>query len=172
MLNGQHSSWSRCQSGRSSTGVPQGSTLGPLLFLIYSKDFPNGFNSNVKLSEDDMSLFSVVHNITDPVNLFNSDLSKINEWAAQWKISFNPDPTKQAQEIIFSRKTSQRNHPSLMFNNNIVNLTTVRKHLGMIFDSKLNADQHLQSVFKKISKTVGLLRKFRSILPRTTLITI
>ena len=54
----------------------------------------------------------------------------------------------------------------------LVNLTTVRKHLGMIFDSKLNVDQHLQSGFKKISKTVGLLRKFRGILPRTTLITI
>ena len=51
-----------------------------------------------------------------------------------------------------------------MFNNNTVNLTTVRKHLAMIFDSKLNVDQHLQSVFKKISKTVGLLRKFQGIL--------
>ena len=83
-------------------GVPQWSTLGPLLFLIYSKDLPNGFKLNVKLSEDDMSLFSVFHNINDPVNLFNSDLSKINKWVAQYKISFNPDPTKQAQEIIFS----------------------------------------------------------------------
>ena len=59
-----------------------------------------------------------------------------------------------------------------MFNNNIVNLTTIHKHLGMIFDSKLNVDQHLKSVLKKISKPVGLLRKFQGILPRTSLITI
>ena len=75
--------------------------------------------------------------------------------ALQWKISFNPDPIKQAQEIIFSRKTSKRNHPGLMFNNNIVNLTTNHEHLGMIIDSKLSFDEHLKSVLKKISKTVG-----------------
>ena len=64
-------------------------------------------------------------------------------------MSFNPDPTKQAQEIIFSRKTSQRNHPGLMFNNSIVNVTTLHKHLGMIFDSRLSFDEHLKSVLKK-----------------------
>ena len=86
-----------------------------------------------------MSLFSVVHNITDSANLLSSDLSKINEWALQWKMSFN-----QAPEIIFSGKTSKRNHPGLMFNNNIVNLTTNHKHLGMVFDSKLSFDEHLR----------------------------
>ena len=77
---------------------------------------------------------------------YDSDLSRINEWALQWKMSFNPDPTKQAQEIIFSRKTSQRNHPSFMFNNSIVNVTNIHKHLGMIFYSKLSFDKHLKSV--------------------------
>ena len=109
----------------------------------------NGLNLNVKLFVDNTSVFFVAHNITDSVNLLNSDLSKINEWALQWKMSFNPDPTKQAQEIIFSRKTSQRNHPGLMFNNSIVNVTSIHKHLGMIFDSELNFDEHLQSVLKK-----------------------
>ena len=108
VLNGQHSSWADVKAG-----VPQGSILGPLLFLIYINDLPNGLNTNVKLFADDTSLFSVVHNITESANLLNSDLSKINEWALQWKMSFNPDPIKQAQEIIFSRKTSKRNHPGL-----------------------------------------------------------
>ena len=87
-------------------------------------------------------------------------------------MSFNPDPTKQAQEIIFRRKTPKRNHPGFMFNNSIVNVTTIHKHLGMIFDSRLSFDKHLKSVLKKISKTIGLLRKFRGILPRTSSITI
>ena len=82
-------------------------------------------------------------------NLLNSDLSKINEWDLQWKMSFNPDPIKQTQELIFSRKISKRNHPGLMFHNNIVNLTTTHKHLSMIFDSKLSFDEHLKSVLKK-----------------------
>ena len=110
MLNGQDSSWADVKAD-----VPQGSILGPLLLLIYINDMPNGLNSNVKLFADDTSLFSVVHNITDSGNLLNRYLSKINEWSLQWKMSFNPDPTKQAQEIIFSYKTSQRNHPIIMF---------------------------------------------------------
>ena len=112
----------------------------------------NGLNSNVKLFADDTSLFSVVHNITDSANLLNSDLSKINELGLQWKMSFNPDAIKQAQEIMFSRKTSKRNHSGLTFNNNIVDLTTNHKHLGMIFDSKLSFDEHLKFALKKYVK--------------------
>ena len=82
-----------------------------------------------------MSLFSVIRNITDSDNLLTSDLSKISEWTLQWKILFNPDSTKQAQGIIFSRKISKGNHPGLMFNNNKDNLTTIHKHLGIIFFS-------------------------------------
>ena len=144
VLNGQHSSWADVKAG-----IPQGSILGPFLFLIYINDLPNGLNSNAKLFTDDMSQFSVVSNITDSANPLNSDLSKINEWALQWKMSFNPDPTKQAQEIIFSCKTSQRNHPGLMFNNSIVNVISIHKHLAMIFDLKLSFDKHLKLVLKK-----------------------
>ena len=64
-------------------------------------------------------------------------------------MSFNPDPIKQPKEIIFSCKTSQGNHPGLMFNNSIVNVTSIQQHLGMIFDSKLSFDEHLKSVLKK-----------------------
>ena len=120
--------------------------------VIFMNSTSNGLNLNVKLFVDNTSVFFVAHNITDSVNLLNSDLSKINEWALQWKMRFNLDPTKQAQEIIFSCKTSQRNHPSLMFNNSIVNVTSIHKHLGMIFDSELNFDEHLQSVLKKKKK--------------------
>ena len=90
LSNGQHSSWADVKAG-----VPQGSILGHLLFLIYINDLPNGLNSNVKFFADDTSLFSVVYNITDSANLLNSNLSKINEWVLQWKMSFNP--IKQAQ---------------------------------------------------------------------------
>ena len=64
-------------------------------------------------------------------------------------MSFNLDPIKQAKAMIFSRKISQGNHPGLMFNNSIVNVTSIQQHLGMIFDSKLSFDEHLKSVLKK-----------------------
>ena len=89
VLNGQHSSLADVKAG-----VTQGSILGPLLFLIYINDLPNGLNSNAKLFADDTSLFSVVRNITDSANLLNSDLSKIKEWALQWKILIRTQQNK------------------------------------------------------------------------------
>ena len=102
VLHGQTFSWVDVNAG-----VPQGSILGPILFLIYINDLADGLLSNVKLFADDTSLFSVVHNPNTTVKDFNNDLAKINSWAYQWKMSFNPDPSKQAQEVIFIRKTKK-----------------------------------------------------------------
>ena len=97
---------------------PQGSILGPLLFLIYINDLSEGLSSNAKLFADDMSLFSVIHDSNTSVFELNSDLAKINRSAFQWKMSFNADHKKRAQEVIFSRKSKAISHPPLVFNNN------------------------------------------------------
>ena len=111
VLNGQNSSWENVNAG-----VPQGSILGPLLFLIYINDLSNGVSSNCKLFADDTSLFSVVNDIKSSAATLRNDLSVISNWAFQWKMIFNPDLTKQAQEVIFSRKTKKLLHPCLSFN--------------------------------------------------------
>ena len=87
-------------------------------------------------------------------------------------MSFNPDPSKQAQEIIFSRKKMKSSHPSVYFNDIPVNSTSVHKHLGMLVDDKLSYEHHLKFLLSKIRKTIGLLRKSQQILPRQSLITI
>ena len=97
VLNSQHLSWKDVTAG-----VPQGSILGPLLFLVYINDLSNGLKSNPKLFADDTSLFSVIHDVNSSQIDLNEDLDKINKWAYQWKMSFNPDPSKKAQEVIFS----------------------------------------------------------------------
>ena len=102
VLNGQYSSWVDIRAG-----VPQGSTLGPLIFLIYVNDLPDGLKSECKLFAGDTSLVSVVHDISTSASDINNDLTLISNWAFQWKMSFNPDPSKQAQEIIFSRKKNE-----------------------------------------------------------------
>ena len=84
-------------------GVPQGSILGPLLFLLYINDLPNNMLSNVKIFADDTSIFSVVHDKDNSFDQLDHDLNKISEWAYRWNMSFNPDHSKQAQELIFSR---------------------------------------------------------------------
>ena len=167
ILNGQYSSRAKVEAG-----APQGSILGPLLFLIYINNLSDNLASNPKLFADDTLLFSVVKNV-DASNIdLNNDLKKIGEWAFQWKMSFNPDPNKQAQELIFSRKVQTTNHPSLFFNENVVPKTTLQKHLGMFLDSKLNFSEHLKTIFQKTNKTIGLLRKLQTLLPRAPLITI
>ena len=89
----------------------------------------------------------------------NSDLSKITSWAFQWKMSFNPDPSKQAQEVIFSRKIQKTCHPSIYFNHKSIKQVPSQKHLGLILDNKLNFQEHLKNILNKVNKTIGLLRK-------------
>ena len=146
--------------------------LGRLLFLIFINDLTEGLTTNVKLFADDTSLFSVVHDTQTSVNDLNKDLEMITNWAFQWKMNFNLDPTKQAHELIFSRKTKEIYHPPLVFNNTSVSQSSFQKHLGVILDSKLIFDEHLKMVSLKISKTLGLLRKLHNLLPRSALITI
>ena len=99
VLNGQCFSWFDTRAG-----APQGSILGALLFLIYINDLSNDITTKFKLFTDGTSLFSAVHDIDTSANDPNHDLEKISELAFQWKIKFNLDPTKQTQEIIFSKK--------------------------------------------------------------------
>ena len=128
VLNGQHSRWSNV-----SAGVPQGSILGPL-FLIYINDLPDNLSSNPKLFVDDISLFSVEHDINQSGINLNDDLEKISNWAFQWKMSFNPDTNKQVQEVIFSRNLWKSNHPSVTFSSTSVTQSEIQKHLGMFLD--------------------------------------
>ena len=81
VLNGKESSWKSIHSG-----VPQGSVLGPLLFLIYINDLAENISSNIKLFADDSSLFIKVTDVNTAHNLLMSDLQHITTWAHQWKI--------------------------------------------------------------------------------------
>ena len=154
VLNGQHSSWTNVQAG-----VPQESILGPLFFLIYISDLSDDLTTNPKLFADDTTLFSVVQNINSTANNLNSDLIKISGWAFQWKMRFNPDPKKQAQEVIFSRKINKIDHSPLYFNENLVKSSSTQSHLGTILDTKLDFSLDLKNVQNKVNKTIGLLRK-------------
>ena len=115
VLNCQTSEWREINSG-----VPQGSVLGPLLFLIYINDLPDGLTSICKIFADGTSLFSKVLDVNESTKKLNFNLQKISEWAFQWKMHFNPDPNKQANEVILSQKSKVHSHPPLFFNSNDV----------------------------------------------------
>ena len=80
--------------------VPQDSILDSLLLLVYINDLPNEFKYSVKLITDD-----IVKHKNESANSLTNNLLLISKWAYNWKIVFNPDPSKLAQEVLFSRKT-------------------------------------------------------------------
>ena len=92
-------------------------------------DLSENIESTAKLFVDDTSLFSVVHNNKTSAEVLNRDLQKISEWAHKWKMSFNPDVSKQAQEVIFSRKQAKSMHPDLVFNNIPVHQTHCQEYI-------------------------------------------
>ena len=90
----------------------------------------------------------------------------------QWKMNFNPDPSTQAQDLLFSWKTSSKPYPSLNFNDNPVHQVQLQKHLGLFLDPKLSFDEHIQCILIKTRKIIGLIRKLRLIIPRAALLII
>ena len=105
-------------------------------------------------------------------DLLNNDLKRISDWAFKWKMLFNPDITKQAQEVIFSRKNTKTDHPIVFFNGAPVADTSCQKHLGMHLDEKLNFNTHIKEKVAKANKGIGIIRKLAYVLPRESLITI
>ena len=99
VLNDSCSDYSEIESG-----VPQGSVLGPLSFRIYINDLERNIKSNIIFFAHDTMLFSIVKDRVISGDDLNHDLDIIRQWAHQWKMEFNPDPTKQATEVLFSCK--------------------------------------------------------------------
>ena len=133
VLNGQSSVWKLVAAG-----VQKGSVIGPLCFLIYINDLPLGLTTNAKLFANYTSLFSVVNNASVSASRLNNDLVKVGDWAINWKMLFNPDPTKQAKEFKNISKTTQ-------------------KHLVLMLDHKLKSQYHVNEKIIKGMKGIGLL---------------
>ena len=164
LINGSESDWGEIESG-----VPQGSVLGPLLFLIYINDLEIGIKSHIKLFADDTSLFSIVHDPNTSASELNHDLKLISQWAYQWKMSFNPDPTKQAVQVLFSRKTNKIVHPKIFFNNTEVKTVNEHKHLGLTLDTKLTFASHIDEKLKKARMGLGIIKTLSRYLSVKTL---
>ena len=101
VLNGKESAWLPLNAG-----VPQGSVLGPLLFLIYINDLTENISSNMRLFADDSSLFIKVRDVAETQSQLMDDLDKITNWAHQWKMEFNPDITRLLRLSFRIKRTS------------------------------------------------------------------
>ena len=167
VLNGQASSCADVKAG-----VPQGSILCPSFFLIYINDLSENLKSTVKLFVDDTSIFHVVKDPNTSAKILNHNLTRISEWAYRWKMSFNPDPSKQAKEVFFCNKAAKKNHPNIIFKGNTVQNSANKKRIGLILDEKPTFDDIcFTSKFTTINKLASILRKLYHYIPRDSRIT-
>ena len=147
-------------------GVPQGSILGPLLFLLYINDIVEDIQSTVRLFADDTSLYVIVDDPPTAADQLNSDLAKINSWAKKWLVTFNPS---KSESVVFSRKRNKPNHPPVSMNQELINEVTSHKHLGLIFSNDCSWHEHLDYIKSKAWFRINIMRKLKFKLDRKSL---
>lgn len=139
-------------------GVPQGSVISPLLFLIYINDLPTN-NSNSEFSSlfaDDSAIWQTGTNLKFITKKLQHRLDDIMKWSSKWGFNLNIDKT---ENIVFTRrKISVRNIPSLYINSKEIKLTPNPKFLGMIFDKTLSWNHHIEYIINKTKNAINLLR--------------
>ena len=132
----------------------------------------DNLKSNCKIFADDTSLFYKVFDKHVSHATLKKYLELINNWAFQWQMQFNPDRNKQTQELCFSKKAPSQKSLDLTFNKSNVASSPSVKHLGMLLDSRLNFNEHVQSKTNKCYKIIGLIKKLPIHLPREVLLRI
>jgi len=150
-------------------GVPQGSILGPLLFLIYINDIVRDIHCPIRLFADDTTLYIIVDNPVDAANHLNTDLAKIHSWADKWLVTFNPSKT---ESLVVSRKINRPIHPPLFFNDCQITEVSSHKHLGLTFSDTCSWHDHIESVKKKAWQRLNVMRTFKFTLDRKSLLSI
>ena len=166
VLNGVTSSWKPIKSG-----VPQGSVLGPLLFLIFINYLPDNLVCNPKLFADDVSLNAVMYDNKTCTNNLRDDLNRLYEWTNKWKMTFNPDPTKPAEKVIFTNRKST-SYETVSYSGVDIKPVESHKHLGFILDSKMSYTGHIDSKIAKANQGIGIIKRLYKYLPRKSLVQI
>jgi hypothetical protein len=158
VINGQDAPWAKTNAG-----VPQGSILGPLLFLVYINDIVADIESDINLFADDTSLLNVIDQLQTTFDTLNLDLQTLSDWACQWLVTFNATKTVS---LHITKKRETGILPSLYLNGSTIKQVDSHCHLGVDLESKFTWETHIQRIAVKASKCVGLMRRTCRELPR------
>ncbi len=149
-------------------GVPQGSVLGPFLFIVYINDIADNLNCITRLFADDTSIGVSSADINIIESKLNKNMEQVCKWSKEWLIKFNPDKT---ETILFSLKRNDT-QLKLMYEDIEIKNVSTHKHLGVIFSSDGKWSYHIDSIIKTTSKMICSMRKLKYMLNRNTLSTI
>lgn len=129
------------------SGIPQGSVLGPLLFLIYINDLPNGLQSFLSLFADDVKMLAE----TTDLNATQNDLNKLNQWQKDWLLCFNT--TDQKCKVLHVGKNNPKN--SYFLDGHLLPETTLEKDLGLYVNEELEWNDNIRSAINKTNSMIG-----------------
>ena len=142
---------SRSRLNNINSGVPQGSVLGPLMFLIYVNDITENLLSITRLFADDTSLSCTATNINDLEGIISHDLNIISNWSKQWLVYFNPQKT---EFLYYGHQQS----PSLEFEMTMLTPSFSHKHLGVTFSNDYKWKSHINNIITSSSTLIGIMR--------------
>ena len=144
-------------------GVPQGSRLGPLLFILYINDIISDLESEPMIFADDTTLIASGPETEHTSSILNRDLTKIAAWAKRWKVEFNAGKSK---DMIFAKEQPNDNFP-LFFQDAVIERVTKHKHLGVTLTSTLSWDMHVSNIIKQVNMKLSMIYKVRELNRKT-----
>ena len=148
-ISGDFSSWSKVKSG-----VPQGTILGPILFLCFINDISENIHSTIRLYADDCVLYRSI--VTDnDTEILQSDLNSLCKWSDHWKLNFN---IAKCKVMSMSRKHHSCQH-FYHIGNNMLTTTNCERYLGVMINDKLNWSDHCHDIYTKSVKMLGLIKR-------------
>lgn len=134
------------------SGVPQGSVIGPALFLLYINDLPAAVKSRVRLFADD----TVIYATTDKSDQLQADLGGLEEWERSWNMEFHP---AKCEFIRFSRKKTKTHTPTYLLHQEAIPQVHTTKYLGVKIQSDLKWNSHIEYITTKASTSLGLMKR-------------
>ena len=138
------------------SGIPQGSVLGPFLFLLYINDLPDSVKSNIYLFADDTKIFREIKDNADQV-LLQEDLDVVMKWSKLWLLDFNTDKCVYMQ--IGNQKLVNDYYLSFDEKKNSLKLVDEVKDLGILFDNELKFENHISGKINKANSIIGIIRR-------------